>query len=116
VIQALRARQAFKLGLKFADALKSIFAAIFMPSPLRAFERRLQPDLPFVQREGVAPASFHLSVPGPGFGEPVTSMRDRTIDEVEDRAVSMLDQMGSQPRAVKGIVDGYRGKEGIPQP
>lgn len=86
LIQALGARQAFKLGLKFADALEGIFVAILMPSTLRAFERRLQPDLPFMQREGVAPASFHLGVPGIGLGEPVAFVRHRTIDEIQNPA------------------------------
>jgi hypothetical protein len=104
VVQLTGARHAFELGLQLADALKGIFVAILMPSTLRDFERRLQPDLPFVQREGVAPASFHLSVPGLGLGEPVAFVRYRTIDEVDDPPEPGLNQMGAQVCGVKGIV------------
>jgi len=75
-----------------------------MPSSFRAFERRLDPDLPFMQREGVAPANFHLGVPGIGLGEPVASVRYRTISEIKDPAKPGLNQMGSQPTGVKRIV------------
>lgn len=102
--EVVRTAQHLKLGLKGADALKRILVAVLVPSLLRGAERRHETNLPFVQREGVAPASFHLGVPGIGLGEPVTSVGGGLVDDFEDPGHSRPAQMGAQRLAVKRIV------------
>ena len=66
-------------------------------------ERLLQADLPLMQREGVAPANFHLGPRGIGLCETIASMRNRALHKVDNLAEARYAQLGAYAGAVKSI-------------
>jgi hypothetical protein len=84
-----------QLTLKLTDPGVSLFTAIFVPSLLCRLEGPFQPELPFVHREGVAPAIFHLGARGLGLSEPIALMRNSTLDKAQRFADRAFAQVGS---------------------
>ncbi len=79
------------------------------------FERLLQADLPLMQREGVAPANFHLGPRGFRLCETIASMRNGALDKVYDLAEARHAQLGAQTCAVKIIIHSLVRQHGIAQ-
>jgi hypothetical protein len=48
-----------------------------------------------MQREGVAPANFHLSLRGIGLCETIASMRNRAFDEIYNLVEARFAQLGA---------------------
>ena len=83
-----------ELPLDLADARQRVLGAVPVPSLDGSFERLLQ-AVPLMQREGVAPAIFHLSLRGIGLCETIASMRNRAFDEIYNLAEARFAQLGA---------------------
>ena len=79
------------------------------------FERLLQADLPLMQREGVAPANFHLGPRGFRLCETIASMRNGALNKVYDLVEARTAQLGAQTCAVKIIIHSLGAEYGIAQ-
>ena len=72
-----------------------------MPSLLSRLERSLKSHVPFVHREGVAPAIFHLGAPGVGLSKSIALVRNRAFDKGQGLAYARFVQVGSKSLRVK---------------
>ncbi len=70
-----------------------------------SLERLLQADLPLMQREGVAPANFHLGPRGIRLSETIASMRNGALHKVDYPVEARDVQLGAYGGAVKCIFE-----------
>ncbi len=89
------APRAAQLDRRLADARQRVLGAVPVISLDGCFERLLQADLPLMQREGVAPASFHLSLRGFRLCETIASMRNGALHKVYHLAEARSAQLGA---------------------
>ena len=84
------------------------FVSILLPFTLRGCQRVAQIDVPFVHREGVAPASFHLGRFGIRICETVAAMRNGALHQIDPLPGAQTVQLGAQPIPVKWNIQGLR--------
>lgn len=84
-----------------------------MPGALGRVERVPHPDLTDMQREGVAPASFHLGAFGFGLRESIAAVHGNALDKVHNLAEPNFAQLGAQCVSVKCDSAGLDREDGV---
>ena len=105
-----------KQALDLADARQRVLGAVPVISLDGSVERLLQADLPLMQREGVAPANFHLGPRGIRLCETIASMRNGALDKVDDLAEARSRSIGCVSAVLsRAFSTAWLGQNGIAQ-